>query len=163
MARQVRRNQESFKLLILTPHNDTVDDILAVASLLTTFLPSCTNSTSLWSTSNNFFPQALHQDLERRTTIETIVQIAFDFLKGSYCTISNTVKAIGIRGVASVFVSCKISDFLTQSQNLVALTRSAAKTHAFSSFLVLTVSHFLRCCSSVTSRETNGRRYPEQW
>ena len=40
-----------------------------------------------------------------------------------------TVKAIGIGGVASVFVSCKISDFLTktkeaQARNLVALTRS---------------------------------------
>ena len=73
----------------------------------------------------------LHQDLERRATIETIVQIALDFPKGfsSYCTISNTVKAIGIGGVASVFVSCKISDFLTktkeaQARNLVALTRS---------------------------------------
>jgi len=54
----------------------------------------------------------LHQDLERRATIETIVQVALDFPKGfsSYCTISNTVKAIGIGGVASVFVSCKISD-----------------------------------------------------
>ena len=64
-------------------------------------------------------------------TIETIVQVALDFPKGfsSYCTISNTVKAIGIGGVASVFVSCKISDFLTktkeaQARNLVALTRS---------------------------------------
>ena len=73
----------------------------------------------------------LHQELERRATIETIVQIALDFPKGfsSYCTISNTVKAIGIGGVASVFVSCKISDFLTktkeaQARNLVALTRS---------------------------------------
>ena len=73
----------------------------------------------------------LHQDLERRATIDTIVQIALDFPKGfsSYCTISNTVKAIGIGGVASVFVSCKISDFLTktkeaQARNLVALTRS---------------------------------------
>ena len=73
----------------------------------------------------------LHQDLERRATVETIVQIALDFPKGfsSYCTISNTVKAIGIGGVASIFVSCKISDFLTktkeaQARNLVALTRS---------------------------------------
>ena len=73
----------------------------------------------------------LHQDLERRATIETIVQIALDFPKGfsSYCTISNTVKAIGIGGVASVFVSCKISDFLTKTKevparNLVVLTRS---------------------------------------
>ena len=48
----------------------------------------------------------LHQNLERMATIETIVQVALDFPKGfsSYCTISNTVKAIGIGGVASVFV-----------------------------------------------------------
>ena len=59
----------------------------------------------------------LHQNLERMATFS------------SYCTISNTVKAIGIGGVASVFVSSKISDFLTltneaQARNLVALTRS---------------------------------------
>ena len=35
VARQVRRNQESSKLLILTPHNDTVDDILDAVGLRT--------------------------------------------------------------------------------------------------------------------------------
>ena len=46
----------------------------------------------------------------------------------SYCTISNTVKAIGIGGSASLFASVKMSNFLASSQeaearNLVALTR----------------------------------------
>ena len=167
VARQVRRNQESSKLLILTPHNDTVDDLLDALGLppdnlppslyefylvmiyrqqiLPTTLPEFTRAdhkgkqyTPLLENvtfreihakiSNN---PTLHQDLERRATIDTIVQVALDFPKGfsSYCTISNTVKAIGIGGVASVFVSCKISDFLTktkeaQARNLVALTRS---------------------------------------
>ena len=167
VARQVRRNQESSKLLILTPHNDTVDDLLDALGLppdnlppslyefylvmiyrqqiLPTTLPEFTRTDHRGKTytpllenvtareihakiSNN---PTLHQDMERRATIDTIVQIALDFPKGfsSYCTISNTVKAIGIGGVASVFVSCKISDFLTktkeaQARNLVALTRS---------------------------------------
>ena len=47
----------------------------------------------------------------------------------SYCAISNTVKAIGIGGSASLFVTVKMSSFLADSQeaearNLVALTRS---------------------------------------
>eukprot|EP00434_Breviolum_minutum_P005040 symbB.v1.2.004446.t1/scaffold249.1/size274694/5 len=167
VARQVRRNQESSKLLILTPHNDTVDDILDAVGLPPDNLPPSlyefylvmiykqqllpTTITEFTRTDHKGKPYTphlenvtfreihtkisndptLHQDLERRATIETIVQIALDFPKGfsSYCTISNTVKAIGIGGVASVFVSCKISDFLTktkeaQARNLVALTRS---------------------------------------
>ena len=39
VARQVRRNQESSKLLILTPHNDTVDDILDAVGLPPDNLP----------------------------------------------------------------------------------------------------------------------------
>ena len=167
VARQVRRNQESSKLLILTPHNDTVDDILDAVGLPPDNLPpslyefylvmiykqqllptTLTEFTRTDHKGKQYTPhlenvtfreihtkicndQALHQDLERRATIETIVQIALDFPKGfsSYCTIFNTVKAIGIGGVASVFVSCKISNFLTktkeaQARNLVALTRS---------------------------------------
>ena len=167
VSRQVRRNQESSKLLILTPHNDTVDDILDAVGLPPDNLPPSlyefylvmiykqqilpTTLTEFTRTDHRGKPYTphlenvtfreihtkisndptLHQDLERRATIETIVQIALDFPKGfsSYCTISNTVKAIGIGGVASVFVSCKISDFLTktkeaQARNLVALTRS---------------------------------------
>ena len=167
VARQVRRNQESSKLLILTPHNDTVDDILDAVGLPPDNLPpslyefylvmiyrqqilptTLTEFTRTDHKGKQYTPllenvtfreihtkisnnPALHQDLERRATIDTIVQVALDFPKGfsSYCTISNTVKAIGIGGVASVFVSCKISDFLTktkeaQARNLVALTRS---------------------------------------
>ena len=167
VARQVRRNQESSKLLILTPHNDTVEDILDAVGLPSDNLPpslyefylvmiykqqllptTISEFTRTDHAGKQFTPRlenvtlqeihakisndpTLHQDLERRATIETIVQIALDFPKGfsSYCTISNTVKAIGIGGVASVFVSCKISDFLTktkeaQARNLVALTRS---------------------------------------
>ena len=167
VARQVRRNQESSKLLILTPHNDTVEDIIDAVGLPSDNLPPSlyefylvmiykqqllpTTISEFKRTDHagkQFTPHlenvtlqeihakisndpTLHQELERRATIETIVQIALDFPKGfsSYCTISNTVKAIGIGGVASVFVSCKISDFLTktkeaQARNLVALTRS---------------------------------------
>ena len=39
VARQVRRNQESSKLLILTPHNDTVEDILDAVGLPSDNLP----------------------------------------------------------------------------------------------------------------------------
>ena len=39
VARQVRRNQESSKLLILTPHNDTVDDLLDALGLPPDNLP----------------------------------------------------------------------------------------------------------------------------
>ena len=39
VARQVRRNQESSKLLILTPHNDTVDDLLDAVGLPPDNLP----------------------------------------------------------------------------------------------------------------------------
>ena len=47
----------------------------------------------------------------------------------TYCTISNTVKAIGIGGSASLFLSAKFTSFIAASdeadaRNLVALTRS---------------------------------------
>lgn len=74
---------------------------------------------------------ALIRDLEARATLPAIVDIALTHPKGfsAYCTVSNTVKAIGIGGVASLFLSVKISEFLTstreaQARNLVALTRS---------------------------------------
>ena len=70
-------------------------------------------------------------DLENLATLEAIVEIVHACPKRftSYCTISNTVRAIGIRGSASLYFSVKISDFLAQSReadarNLVALTRS---------------------------------------
>eukprot|EP00434_Breviolum_minutum_P044361 symbB.v1.2.039612.t1/scaffold6681.1/size16222/1 len=186
----VRRNQESSKLLILTPHNDTVDDLLDAVGLPPDNLPPSlhefylvmiykqqllpTTLAEFTRTDHKGKPytplqenvtfheihakicndSTLHQELERRATIETIVQIALDFPKGfsSYCTISNTVKAIGIGGVASVFVSCKISDFLTktkeaQARNLVALT--AVRAYASSSFPALTVLLLLLCIPSV--------------
>ena len=136
VARQIRRNQESSKLLILTPHNDTVEDIIDAVGLPSDNLPPSLYEfylvmiykQQLLPTSISEFKRTdhagkqftphlenvtlqeihakisndptLHQDLERRATIETIVQIALDFPKGfsSYCTISNTVKAIGIGG-----------------------------------------------------------------
>lgn len=74
---------------------------------------------------------AMIRDLEARATLPAIVDIALTHPKGfsAYCTVSNTVKAIGIGGVASLFLSVKISEFLTstreaQARNLVAVTRS---------------------------------------
>ena len=141
VARQVRRNQESSKLLILTPHNDTVDDILDAVGLPPDNLPPSlyefylvmiykqqilpTTLTEFTRTDHKGKPYTphlenvtfreihtkisndptLHQDLERRATIETIVQVALDFPKGfsSYCTISNTVKAILVASPPSLF------------------------------------------------------------
>ena len=69
--------------------------------------------------------------LEAFATLKAIVEIVHSCPKGftSYCAISNTVKAIGIGGSASLFVTVKMSSFLADSQeaearNLVALTRS---------------------------------------
>ena len=144
------------KLLILTPHNDTVDDLIDALGLPPdnpiyrqqilpntlqeftrtdhrgkTYTPLLENVTLREIHARICNNPTLLQNLERRATIDTIVQVALEFpnIFSSYCTISNTVKAIGIGGVASVFVSCKISDFLTltkeaQARNLVALTRS---------------------------------------
>ena len=147
VAKQVCRNQESSKLLLLTPHNDTVDDLIDAMGLPAdnlppslyefylamiyrqqilpnalqeftrtdhrgkTYTPLLENVTLREIHARSRNNPTLHQNLERRATIDTIVQIALEFRKGfsSYCTISNTVKAIGIGGVASIFVSCKIS------------------------------------------------------
>ena len=64
-------------------------------------------------------------------TLSNIVLIARSNPQGfsAYCTISNTVKAIGIGGTASIYLSAKVTPFLTQSReamarNIVALTRS---------------------------------------
>ena len=162
VARQVNRTLESSKLLLLTPHNDTVNDLTDALGLPGDNLPpSLYEFYLVMIYRKQILPQSLHefsrtdrngkvltpilenvtfreihekirqnptlhQNLERMATLETIVQIAIDFPKGfsSYCTISNTVKAIGIGGVASVFLSIKISDFLTltkeaQARNLV--------------------------------------------
>ena len=73
----------------------------------------------------------LTPQLEAFATLKAIVEIVHSCPKGftSYCAISNTVKAIGIGGSASLFVTVKMSSFLADSQeaearNLVALTRS---------------------------------------
>ena len=74
---------------------------------------------------------ALQATLENRASLPTIVNIALTYPRGfiTYCTISNTVKAIGIGGSASLFLSAKFTSFIASSEeadarNLVALTRS---------------------------------------
>ena len=69
--------------------------------------------------------------LEALATFRAIVDIVHTCSKGftSYCTISNTVKAIGIGGSVFLFVSVKMTNFLASSQetearNLVARTCS---------------------------------------
>ena len=73
----------------------------------------------------------LQTTLESRASLPTIVHIALTYPRGfvTYCTISNTVKAIGIGGSASLFLSAKFTSFIAASdeadaRNLVALTRS---------------------------------------
>ena len=75
-------------------------------------------------------PEIINQLLPH-ATLSNIVHIARSNPQGfsAYCTISNTVKAIGIGGTASIYLSAKITPFLTQSReamarNIVALTRS---------------------------------------
>ena len=122
VAKQVRRNQESSKLLILTPHNDTVDDILDAVGLPPDNLPpslyefylvmiykqqilptTLTEFTRADHRGKPYTPHlenvtfreihtkisndpTLHQDLARRATIETIVQIALDLPRVSLPT-----------------------------------------------------------------------------
>ena len=69
----------------------------------------------------------LIQELEALATVKLVNDFPRFFT--SYCTLSNTVKAIGIGGTASLFLSIKMSGFLANSReaearNLVALTRS---------------------------------------
>ena len=75
-------------------------------------------------------PDLIHQLLPH-ATLSNIVHIARSNPQGfsAYCTISNTVRAIGIGGTASIYLSAKVTPFLTQSReamarNIVALTRS---------------------------------------
>ena len=75
-------------------------------------------------------PDLINQLLSH-ATLSNIVHIARSNPQGftAYCTISNTVKAIGIGGAASIYFSSKVTPFLTQSReamarNIVALTRS---------------------------------------
>ena len=168
-ARSFRVDNESSKLLLLTPHNDTVKGLVDALGVPTTgdqyppslyyYYLSMLFKIHLLSSHLASFPRhdhmgnpvttkldhvslmaiyhhiiadpALIRDLEAHATLDAIVKIALDYPNSftAYCTVSNTVKAIGIGGVASLFLSTKISDFLTttreaRARNLVALTRS---------------------------------------
>ena len=166
-ARNIRLDSESSKLLILSPHNDTITDLEDVLGAPDTDLPptlydfylvtlfrlhylasrldefpkrnhnnqevlphpnSITNLAIFAHIKNN---APLIRELETRATLPVIISLAMDFPRyfTSYCTLSNTVKAIGIAGTASLFLSVKMSRFLADSKeaearNLVALTRS---------------------------------------
>ena len=171
-ARSVRLDNESSKLLLLTPHNDTVYDLQDALGLPASNYPPtlydfyltilykqnflATNAENLKlfnrpdHTGTREITPSLHEvtpmeiywhiqkhsdvltpQLEAFATLKAIVEIVHSCPKGftSYCAISNTVKAIGIGGSASLFVTVKMSSFLADSQeaearNLVALTRS---------------------------------------
>ena len=163
-ARAVRLDEESSKLLILAPHNDTIDDLegklgapapnypptlfdfYLVCIYRRYFLPTnCdkfqyTNS----QVTNN---EDLKANLQSRASISLIVDLATSYPCGfaTYCTVSNTVRAIGISGTASLFLSAKMSSFLaaspTDARNLVALTRSKE----LSVLLLSTTQKFLDC------------------
>ena len=167
VARNVRLDSESSKLLILSPHSDTISDLEDVLGASATDLPPTLYDFYLvalyrlhyLSSRLKEFPKrnhnnqmvdpkpdsitnlaihahikddtALVQELEDRATLPAIIELVKQFPRffTSYCTLSNTVKAIGIGGTASLFLSIKMSGFLADSReaearNLVALTRS---------------------------------------
>ena len=166
-ARNIRLDTESSKLLILSPHNDTITDLEDVlgapdadlpptlydfyivtlfrlhflASRLDEFPKRNHNNQEVTPHPNSITNLAIFAhikdnaplilELETLATLPVIISIAIDFPRyfTSYCTLSNTVKAIGIGGTASLFLSVKMSRFLADSKeaearNLVALTRS---------------------------------------
>ena len=165
-ARSINLRQESSKLLLLAPHNDTIDDLEGLMgaaapdyppTLYDFYLACIYRQDFLADNLDKFqFPNhqgtiitpvaqavstlaihklisadpALQSTLENRASLPTIV-IALTYPRGfvTYCTISNTVKAIGIGGSASLFLSAKFTSFIASSdeadaRNLVALTRS---------------------------------------
>ena len=166
-ARSFRLNDENSKLLLLAPHNDTIQDLqdaLGTPSphfppTLYDFYLTCIFRVVLLPTHLASFarkdhmnqlievqaheitsldihqylvdhPDLLNQRLPH-ATLANIVHIARSNPQGftAYCTISNTVKAFGIGGTASIYFSAKLTSFLTQSReamarNIVALTRS---------------------------------------
>ena len=167
VARNVRIDSESSKLLILSPHSDTISDLedvlgasasdlpptlydfYLVALYRIHFLPSRLTEFPKRNHNNQLVDPkpdsitnlAIHahikddapliQELEALATLPAIIDLVKDFPRffTSYCTLSNTVKAIGIGGTASLFLSIKMSGFLANSReaearNLVALTRS---------------------------------------
>ena len=167
VARNVRLDSESSKLLILSPHSDTISDLEDVLGASATDLPPTLYDFYLvalyrlhyLSSRLHEFPKRNHNnqlvdpkpdsitnlaihahikddlalipELEARATLPVTIELvkAFPRFFTSYCTLSNTVKAIGIGGTASLFLSIKMSNFLADSKeaearNLVALTRS---------------------------------------
>ena len=167
VARNVRLDSESSKLLILSPHSDTISDLEDVLGASATDLPPTLYDFYLvalyrlhyLSSRLKEFPKRNHNnqmvdpkpdsitnlaihahikddtalilELEDRATLPAIIELVKHFPRffTSYCTLSNTVKAIGIGGTASLFPSIKMSGFLADSseaeaRNLVALTRS---------------------------------------
>ena len=166
-ARSIHLRHESSKLLLLAPHNDTIDDLESLMGAaapdypptLYDFYLACiyrqdflaenldkfqfTNhqGTTITPVAQAVTTLAIHKlisadptlqsTLESRASLPTIVNIALTYPRGfvTYCTISNTVKAIGIGGSASLFLSAKFTSFIAASdeadaRNLVALTRS---------------------------------------
>ena len=164
---RIHLRKESSKLLLLAPHNDTIDDLEGLMDAaapdypptLYDFYLACiyrqdflaanldkfqfTNhqGTTITPVAQAVSPLAIHKlisadptlqaTLEARASLPTIVNIALTYPRGfvTYCTISNTVKAIGIGGSASLFLSAKFTSFIASSdeadaRNLVALTRS---------------------------------------
>ena len=166
-ARSIHLRKESSKLLLLAPHNDTIDDLEGLMgaaapdyppTLYDFYLASIYRQEFLADNLDKFqftnhqgtlitpvaqavstlaihklisADPALQATLESRASLSTIVNIALTYPRGfvTYCTISNTVKAIGIGGSASLFLSAKFTKFIASSdeadaRNLVALTRS---------------------------------------
>ena len=183
-ARAVRLDEESSKLLILAPHNDTIDDLegklgapapnypptlfdfYLVCIYRRFYLPTnCDKFQYTNSQGNTVTPvpqgvstadihryitgnAALQADLQSRASISLIVELATSYPRGfaTYCTVSNTVRAIGIGGTASLFLSAKMSTFLAASpaadaRNLAALTRSKG----LSVLLLPTTQKFIDC------------------
>ena len=158
VARTVRLDSESSKLLILSPHSDTISDLEDVLGASATDLPPTLYDFYLvalyrlhyLSSRLKEFPKRNHNnqmvdpkpdsitklaihahikddtalilELEDRATLPAIIELVKRFFT-SYCTLSNAVKAIGIGGTASLFLSIKMSGFLADSRE-AALTRS---------------------------------------
>ena len=190
-SQSISLRSESSKLLLLTPHNDTVADLEAMLgapendyppTLYDFFLtciyrkhylshnlhlfPKTIRGEQQPAVEQNVTPKRLHEYIQQHPDIQTalvqrcslseIVDCCLLYTRGfaTYCTISNTVKAIGIGGAASLFISIKISDFLSSSpeadaRNLVALTRSKGL-----SLLVLpaTTKYFNSALHSITTQ-----------
>ena len=183
-ARTVRLDEESSKLLILAPHNDTIDDLegklgapapnypptlfdfYLVCIYRRVYLPTNCDKFQYTNSQGHTVtpvPQGvstadihryitgntdLQAHLQSRASLSLIVDLATSYPCGfaTYCTVSNTVRAIGIGGTASLFLSAKMSTFLAASpaadaRNLVALTRSKG----LSVLLLPTTQKFIDC------------------